>query len=69
MLMKRVKKADGINKPMELHKSFSQKKFLTRAIFLLAPAANMLGTRQFSIGCMKRQHAVILEPVCYSDSI
>ena len=31
--------ADGIKKPLELHKQFSQK-FLTAAIFLLAPGAN-----------------------------
>ena len=35
------------------------KKFLTGAIFLLTPAANMFGTsRQFPV-CMKRQHAFI----------
>ena len=51
------KKADGINQPLELHKSLSQK-FLKD---LLAPAANMLGTSQLSVGCIKRQHAVILE--------
>ena len=29
----------------------------------------MLGTSLFSIGCMKRQHAVILEPIWERDSI
>ena len=40
-----------MNKPLELHKSFSQK-IKTAAIFVLAPAANMLGTSRFSIGCI-----------------
>ena len=31
----------------------STQKFLTTAILLLAPAANMLATSQVSIGCMK----------------
>ena len=37
--MKKNRKADGINKPLELHKKILQK-ILTGAIFLLAPAAN-----------------------------
>ena len=45
------------------------KKILTIATFLLAPAANMLGTRQFFIGRMKWRHAVILEPISETDSI
>ena len=48
---------------LEWHNSFLQKKILTGAIFLLAPAANMLSTSQFLIGCMKWWHAVILEPI------
>ena len=47
-------------KPLELRKKFLQK-ILTRAIFLLAPPANILGTSQFFNVCMKLQHAVILE--------
>ena len=39
-------KADGMNKPLELHKSIFFKK-LTGAILLLAPAASMLGTSRF----------------------
>ena len=34
------KKADGINKPLELHKSFFTKKIQTGTILLLPPAAN-----------------------------
>ena len=59
---KKNKKADGINEPLELHKSFLQK-IVKRAFFLLAPVANMLGTSQFFIGCLKWQHAVILESI------
>ena len=62
------KKAGGINEPLELHKSFFTKK-LTRAIFLLALAVKLLGTSQFFLGFMKWQHAVILEPICETDSI
>ena len=61
-------KAGGIIKLWELHNSISQK-VLPRDIFPLAPAANMLGTSQFFTGCMKWQHAVILEPICETDSI
>ena len=49
--LKRVKKADEIKEPLELHNSFLQK-ILPGAIFLLAPAANMLRTSRFFIGCM-----------------
>ena len=35
----------------------------------MAPAANMVGTSQFFISCMKWQHAVILEPISETDSI
>ena len=65
---KKEQKADGRNKPLELHNSFSQKN-LTRAIFLLSPAANMLRTNLFPIGCIKWQHAVILESICETNSI
>ena len=44
-------------------------KNLTRASFLLALAANMLGGSQFSIGCMKWQHAVFWESICETDLI
>ena len=44
-------------------------KGLRRLFFLLAPAPNMLGTSQFPIGCMKWQHAVILESICETSSI
>ena len=54
-----VKKTGGIIEKLELHKSFLQK-LLTRDIILLTPAAEMLGTSRFPIGCMKWQHAVIL---------
>ena len=66
--VRKSKKADGINKSLELHKSFLQKN-LKRTIFLLAPTANMLGTSQFFIGCTEWQHAVILEPIWETDSI
>ena len=62
------KKADRINGALELHNSILQKN-LARAVFLLAPAANMLGTGRFIIGCMKWQHAVHLEPIWETDSI
>ena len=39
-----------------------------RAVFLLAPTANMLSTNQFFIGCMKWLHAVFLEPIWEPDS-
>ena len=39
MLDDKIEKAGETNKPMELHKKFLQK-ILTRAFFLLAPAAN-----------------------------
>ena len=45
---------------MELHKFILQKN-LTGATFLLASAANMLGTSRFPKGCMKWQHAIILQ--------
>ena len=44
------------------------KKNLTGVIFLLTPAASLLGKSQFFIGCMKRQHAVILESIWETDS-
>ena len=59
---KKNKKADGINEPLELHKSFLQKN-CNKNFFLLAPAANILGTSHFSIGCMKWQQDVILESI------
>ena len=60
--------ADGINEPLGLNK-FILQKILTGPIFLLASAANMLRTSRFPIGCMKRQHAVILESICEINSI
>ena len=57
-----------MNEPLRLHKIVLQK-ILTGAIFLLAPAANMLRTSRFPIGCMKRQHAVILESIREINSI
>ena len=52
---------------MELHKYFLQK-ILTRAFFLLAPAANpWLLQAFFPIGCMTWQHAVILESIWETD--
>ena len=44
-------------------------KILTGAIFLLAPAANMLGTSRFFNGCMKWQHAVNLQSIYQINSI
>ena len=64
----KIKKTGGINEPLGLHNLFSQK-ILTRAIFLLAPAANMLRTSRFTLGCMKWQHAFNLESICETDSI
>ena len=66
--VRKSQKADGIYKPLEFHKSFLQRN-LTRAIFLLAPTANMLGTIRFFIGCIKWLHAVILEPIWETDSV
>ena len=68
ILRKKFQKADATNKPLEFQKSFLQK-ILTRAIFLLAPTAKVLGTSNLFIGCMKWQHAVILEPIWETDSI
>ena len=56
------KKQVESNEQLELHKSFLQK-ILTRAFFLLASAAKMLGTRRVPVGCMNWQHAVILESI------
>ena len=50
---RKSKKAGGINEPLGLDIIILQK-ILIRAIFLLAPAANMLDTNRFPIGCMKR---------------
>ena len=62
------KKADGINKPMELNNSFLQKNSNGSFFYwLLLPT--MFGTSLFSIGCMKRQYAVILESICERDLI
>ena len=44
-------------------------RFLTGAIFLLAPVANMYGTSRLFIGCMKWQHAVVMESIWETDSI
>ena len=55
----RSKKAGAKNGPLGLHNSFLQK-IPTRAISLLSPAAKMLRTSQFPIGCMRWQHTVIL---------
>ena len=54
---KKNKKAGGINILLGINNSFSQKN-LTRAIFILGPAPNMLGTRRHFLGCMKRIHAL-----------
>ena len=35
----------------------------------MAPAANLLGTRRFLIGCMNWQYAVFLESIWETDSI
>ena len=44
------------------------KKFLTGAIFVLAAAAPpKIGTSLFFIGCMKWQHAVVLESIWEKD--
>ena len=64
----RSKKADGIKEPLEMHKSFLQK-VITGVNFLLSPAANMLGTSRFFTGCMKWQHAVVLEAIWETDLI
>ena len=68
MRIRKNKIADGINKPLESHKYFLQK-ILMRDFFFLAPAANMLGTSRFFIGCMKLQHAVTLELTWETESI
>ena len=62
------KKAVGKNGPLRLHKVIIQK-ILTKTIFLLASATNMLSTSRFLLGCMKWQHAVILESTCASNLI
>ena len=55
-------------KPLGLQNSFLPKT-QSRVIFLLAPAADMLGTSPFPMGCMKWQHAVNLESICETSSI
>ena len=59
-------KADGMKKSSGLHNSFLQK-VLTRANFLLTPAANMLVTSRFPIGCMIWQQGIILESICETN--
>ena len=59
----RITKVGEMNKPLGFH-NFILQKTLTGAIFLVAPAANMLHTSRFPFGCMKWQHAGILESIC-----
>ena len=56
-----------MNEPLGLHK-FTLQKILTEALFLLVPAANMLGTSQFPNVGMKWQLVVILESICEIES-
>ena len=65
---KKSRKAGGIIEQLGLHNSFLQK-ILTCTIFLLTPAANMLSTSRFPIGCMIWQHDGILESICATNSI
>ena len=39
------------------------------AFFLLALAVTMLGTSQFFTSTMKWQHAIVLEPICETNTI
>ena len=64
----RNNKGGGINEPLELH-NFFKRKILTSTVFLFAPAAEMLGTSRFPIGCMIWQRIVILESICATNSI
>ena len=52
--VEKVKKTDGIKKPLQFHKSFLQKNF---------------NRSYFSIGCMKWQLVVVLESIWETDSI
>ena len=54
--------------PLRLHRVILQK-ILTAAIFLLAPADDMLGTSRFPIGCMICHLALILESICETSCI
>ena len=65
---KKSKKAGRINEQLGLHNSILQK-IKTRVLFLLASAANMLGTSRIPIGCMIWQHAGFLESICETKSI
>ena len=58
VIEKKNEKADAIKQQLELHNAPLQK-IPKRAIFFFASAAIMLGTSQFSTGCMEKQH------VCY----
>ena len=65
---KKSKKAGGVNKQLDFT-NLLLKKILTGAIFLLAPAADMLGTYRFPMGCKIWQQAVILESTCETNLI
>ena len=62
------KKAGEISQQLGLHNLFLEKS-LTRAIFFLAPAANMFGIGRFPFGCMIWQQFVILESICETNPI
>ena len=59
---KSIKKAGEMSEQLRLHISYLQK-IPTRAVFLVASAANKLGTSRFLIGCMIWQHPVNLESI------
>ena len=61
------KKADEKKNRWDCTTNFQRN--LMGAIFLLAPAANHAWYKPIFIGCMKRQHAVILESIWETDSI
>ena len=65
----KCRKVDGINKPLQLHKQFLQKNSNASIFPIGSCCQTMADTSFFSIGCMKRQHAVFLESIWETDSI
>ena len=64
---KKNKKVEGINETLVSGNSFLQKMNQATALFLLAPAANMLGPSRVPAGCMIWQHVVNLESICETN--
>ena len=63
------KKAEEIKTPLKLHKKILQKNSNASFFPIGSYCQPMTATSFFLIGCMKRQHAVILESIWEMDSI